>query len=210
MRKEEKRLILPEPAQNPVHVRRYLEGRCIAPEILDFCLQNALLYESRQYRSCVFVGYDTAGRPRYAAVRATAGTYRGEASGSDKRWSFSITPPRPSSVLHVFESAIDLLSLETLGLADGREPFSEGALSLAGVGSGKRLPPSLEPYLSDHGSVSEIRLHLDSDPPGRRASELLSDLLRERFAVRDEPPRSGKDWNDTLCRETRREPERTV
>ena len=101
---ESKRLLLPERNSNADTVIRYLKGRGIHDVIIRYCLENNLLFESQKYHSAVFLGYDKDGTARYGNVRGTVRDYKGELSGSDKRYSFSI--PGSSQTVHVFESAI--------------------------------------------------------------------------------------------------------
>ena len=87
---ESKRLLLPERNSNADTVTRYLKNRGIHDVIIRYCLENNLLFESRKYHSAVFLGYDKDGIARYGNVRGTVGDYKGELSGSDKHYSFSI------------------------------------------------------------------------------------------------------------------------
>ena len=89
-KQEPKRLLLPERNNNADAVIRYLKGRGIHDVVIHYCLENDLLFESRKYHSAVFLGYDKGGVPRYGNVRGTVGDYKGELSGSDKHYSFSI------------------------------------------------------------------------------------------------------------------------
>mgnify|MGYP002239067656 FL=1 len=68
--------------------------------MIDYCIQTGRLYESLPYHNAVFVGRDRQGQPRYAALRGIIGDFKGEATGSDKRYSFAIAedsaaPQRP-------------------------------------------------------------------------------------------------------------------
>ena len=65
------KLILPERNRDEERVIRYLQGRGIHQQVIGYCLENRLLYESSGYHNAVFLGYDEAGEPRYAAIRAT-------------------------------------------------------------------------------------------------------------------------------------------
>jgi hypothetical protein len=122
-----KRLILPPTAPNNDRVMTYLAGRGIDRALLEGCIESGRLYQSKDYNNCVFVGFDPVGQPRYAALRSTAGSFKGEAPGSDKRFAFSL-PCAGSQQLCVFESAVDLLSWRTM------HPDSQAhLLSLAGV-----------------------------------------------------------------------------
>lgn len=194
-------LLLPE--QNPTadRVVRYLRGRGIHPVIIDHCLRNRTLYESAKYHSAVFVGRDKEGQARYAAIRGTKGSYKGEATGSDKHYSFSIAEDPASDTVHVFESAIDLMSFATLQLFEGTNWRSNNMLSLAGVFKTKRtdvVPIALSQYLTDHPQVKSLHLHLDNDEIGRGAVAGIVAGLKGAYEVFDEPPACGKDYNEQL------------
>ena len=125
-----KRLLLPERNQNNDRVTAYLKGRGIHDTLIDYCLQTGRLYESRYRRNAVFVGFDPQGVPRYGALRGTSGSrFMGDASGSDKRFYFSVPAREKSTKLHLFESAIDLLSYGTLELLSGRDWRRENYLT---------------------------------------------------------------------------------
>ena len=64
---------------------------------------------------------DEKDNPKYAAIRGTGTSFIGEANGSDKNYSFSIFTEKPNDTMHLFESAIDLLSYATLQKLDGKE-----------------------------------------------------------------------------------------
>ncbi|SMC62448.1 DUF3991 and TOPRIM domain-containing protein [Papillibacter cinnamivorans] len=195
----ERTLLMPELSENTDRVERYLKSRGIHPVIVDYCLENKLLFESKDYHNALFIGYDSSGKARYSSVRGTIGAYKGELSGSDKRYSFSI--PGKSDTVHVFESAIDLLSFATLELLEGRDWHGDGLLSLAGVYKTKRrdvVPIALEQYLNDHPGIKTLRLHLDNDEVGLGAVAGIVSGLDRRYQVYDEPPKCGKDVNDQL------------
>ncbi len=196
-----KRLILPEKNDTAKHVIRYLTGRGIHLEIVRHCLDRDLLYESKGLSNAVFVGHDNQGRPRYAAIRSTTGPYKGDAVGSDKHYSFRLTGMGDSRHLHVFESAIDLLSYATLLQMRECNWQHDPLLSLAGVYHMTRrsvLPVALQKYLEEHPDTVFIHLHLDNDEAGRSATEGIRESLDSRYKVLDEPPECGKDVNDQL------------
>ena len=139
---------------------RYLETRGIQPEIIDYCFRNSLLFESLPYHNVIFVGYDKDGIARSGSMRGTMSDFRGEVKGSDKKYSFSITDPSENGHLHLFESAIDLLSYASLELLDGRNWKKDSMLSLAGVSAtanSKVVPKALKQYL-------ERSCHIGSSP----------------------------------------------
>ena len=196
-------LMMPVLNRNPSAVIRYLMERGIHPAIIDYCLNHRLLFESKQYHNAVFVGYDTDGKARYAALRGTMGSYKGEVTGSDKRYSFSIAENRSAETVHLFESAIDLMSYATLLYMTGRDWKRDALLSLAGVYKTTRenvVPVSLSRFLSDYPGIKTLRLHLDNDEIGRGAAKGIMDGLKGKYEIIDEPPRYGKDVNDALQR----------
>ena len=127
-----------------------------------------------------------------------------EASGSDKRFSFSI-PASGSRTVHLFESAIDLLSYATLQKMAGNDWKQEHLLSLAGVYRPRKelkessLPLALKQFLTDHGPIEKIVLRLDNDCAGRDAMNALYTMLSGSYEVTARLPARGKDYNDTLC-----------
>ena len=202
-RKQKKELLLPKAVEGrPERVIAYLVDRGIDRPLIEACINHKLLYESEKYHNAVFVGYDQEGVARYAAIRGTRGSYKGEATGSDKRFSFSLCLPRQPPTVHVFESAIDLLSYATLEHRAGRDWRGDALLSLAGVFKQKRekvVPVALAQFLSDHPSVKTVCLHLDNDEIGRSAAKGIIEGLSDRpYEVINQPPSCGKDVNDQL------------
>lgn len=198
-----RKLLMPELNSNKDVVLNYLMGRGIHPVILDYCLENKLIFETKQYHNAVFAGYDREGKMRYAALRGTLGNFKGEVTGSDKHYSFSITSPQKSGRLHLFESAIDLLSYATLMLGRGWDWQKDSLLSLAGVYQTKRenvVPIALSRYLQEHPNIHTLQLHLDNDEVGRGAAVGIMGGLQDRYKVYDQPPTSGKDVNELLQR----------
>ena len=194
-------LRLPPRNENPRKVTAYLRSRGIHPAIIDFCYRNDLLYEGMPYHNAVFIGYDEKGIPRYAALRGTASKYKGEATGSDKQYSFNIPAAKESTTLHLFEAAIDLLSYATMEYRAGRDWRKDHLLSLAGVFITKRedvVPVAVERYLKVHPKIDTIILHLDRDVIGRGAAQGIINGLGKQYAIHDELPEYGNDMNDTL------------
>ena len=109
-----------------------------------------------------------------------------------------------SDDLHLFESAIDLLSFVSLEILTNRDWNDVNYLSLAGVfkpkkdGTPMNTPIALSQYLKDRPYIKNIRLHLDNDYIGRAATKALASSLLQGFSVINEPPIFGKDYNDQL------------
>ncbi len=68
-------LQIPALSEDTSRVRQYLMKRGIDPEIIDYEIQNALIFETAQYHNALFVGYDPGGIARYAAARSTFTKY---------------------------------------------------------------------------------------------------------------------------------------
>ena len=204
---KEKVLLLPQVNRSATHAVEYLHHRGIDDELIDFCIQTSRLYESYPYHNVVFVGMDADGKPRYANQRGIGSDFIGDANGSDKHYSFGIPAAAASDTLHLFESAVDLLSYGTLQKLDGKDWRSENLLSLAGVYKPRAnieessLPAALVRYLTEHPPIRHVVLRLDNDATGRIAAETIKTLLPRKYAVTVDiqPPPQGKDYNDCLC-----------
>ena len=82
---------------------------------IEECINENLIYESMPKHNVVFVGLDNNKNPKYAFFRGTNKTrFMGEAKGSDKKYSFKLEAKNECNRIHLFESAIDLLSYATL------------------------------------------------------------------------------------------------
>lgn len=210
--KVDKELVLPEHNDNNDAVIKYLASRGIDRGIIEHCISRGLLYESRQYHNAVFVGHDSRGSPRYAALRGTLGDFKGEASGSDKHFSFVLSDNPSAERVHLFECAIDALSYATLLKRTGMNWHDNPLLSLAGVYKAKGkadVPMALERFLGEHQSINKLYLHLYNDEVGRGASACIAEALGSRYRVVDVPVPYGKDVNEYLQRRlSQRERER--
>ena len=198
-------LLLPQANRECIHVVNYLISRGIDRELIDYCIRTGRLYESYPHHNVVFVGLDKYDKPRYANLRGVSSDFKGEATGSDKRFSFNI-PAENSDMVHLFESAIDLLSYATLRKLEGMDWNSDHLLSLAGVYRPKEniaetaLPLALGRYLSEQPQIQRVCLRLDNDYTGKLAASTLKALLADRYVVNVFPPPHGKDYNDSLRR----------
>ena len=187
----EKQLLLPKKNQDDQKVIAYLLGRGIDKEIIQFCLESGRVYESAFHHNAVFVGMDEKDNPKYAAIRGTGTSFIGEANGSDKNYSFSIFTEKSCDTMHLFESAIDLLSYATLQKLEGKEWRREHLLSLAGVYQPakeiekSKVPAALARALKMHPEVKTIVFHLDNDRIGRLATKAISTVLPKQYQVKD-------------------------
>lgn len=196
-------LLLPEKNEDNDKVKSYLFQRGISIPIIERCIEDGILYESKLYHNAVFIGKDYNQIPKYAACRSTNGSnFKIDASGSDKRFSFRMIAERRSDTLHLFEGAIDLLSYATyVDYMDG-DYRNENLLSLAGVYQPKnemeesKIPVAVTEFLKENPHIKRIFLHFDNDKAGRKAAVAIKMQLEKAYEVIDDPPKTGKDFND--------------
>ena len=202
---EPKVLLLPTKNKDCNRVIKYLFGRGIDYQLIQDCVVDGTIFESADYHNAVFVGKDESGTPRYAACRSTLGSpFKGDASGSDKRYSFRLLAKEPCVSVHLFEAAIDLLSYATYLKCEGKDYKKENLLSLSGVYQPKKeikdskVPIALTTFLKANPHIKTIILHLDNDKTGRLCTAALKELLQKDYEIVDAPPPVGKDINDFL------------
>lgn len=118
----EKKLIIPEKSPDNKRIKRYLKGRGISENVIEYCIENNLIYECESTHAVVFIGSDENDIPRYAGIRSTnKGTrYVGDTAGSDKQYTFRLVGS-DSKTVHFFEGSVDLLSYATLLEMQGKD-----------------------------------------------------------------------------------------
>ena len=202
---EPKALLLPPKNKDCNRVSQYLFGRGIDYRLIQKCIADGTIYESADYHNAVFVGKDKNGTAKYAALRSTLGsTFKQDASGSDKRYSFRLLAKEPTNTVHLFEAAIDLLSYATYLKCEGKDYRTQNLLSLSGVYQPKKklseskVPIALSTYLKENPQIKTVVLHLDNDKTGRLCTAALTELLKKDYEIVDSPPPVGKDVNDFL------------
>ena len=198
---------LPLPNDSFYRVRRYLNQRGIRDDVLDYCVQLGILYESAPYHNAVFVGLDEQGQAKYAFLRgiydSRGKNFKMEQEGSNKQYSFCVPPLGKSSRVAVYEACIDALAHMTL--EDGRT--DKYRLSLGGIAAPKegaeratkkmKRPDALEYFLKEHPEVTEIELCTDNDFAGRWACAQLKEQYEEKYTVVcNLPQMEGADYGD--------------
>ena len=192
-----KTLILPERSGVPLRLYDYLcKKRGIDGEVVNTLMQKEKLYEDRR-GNVVFVGHDEQGKARFASLRGTQSDWRGDCTGSDKRYSFNAIFT-PCERVYVFESPIDLMSDATLTNAatgDCRAWEQDSRLSLSGTSD-----VALYFFLKQHPEVKELVLCLDNDTAGREAAALIARKYAAKgYTVLIDFPQ-GKDFNEDLTK----------
>ena len=207
-----KLLDIPKLHSDIQRVKRYLMGRGVDERIIDYCYKEGLLFEDAEYHNCVFIGKDQNGIPKYGSLRSTISDFKRDLDGSDKRYSFNLCLNDEATSLHVFEAAIDLMSYITLEVKAHSEWYEDDYLSLGGVyatDNKQDIPLALNEYIENHPNLRAVHLHFDNDEIGRKATEQIKSALQDRYTVLNEPPKSGKDYNDYLQNEIRKRKEPT-
>ena len=65
--------------------------------------------------------------------------------------------------------------------------------------SSSKVPKTLSNFLKKNNNIDTIILHFDNDEAGRLATKAVQNSLSDSYKIIDEPPKSGKDFNDYLC-----------
>lgn len=215
--REKPEFSLPQVSENFKWLFYYLcNSRGLDKGVVKHLVDNELVYQSKintvsgktKHNAC-FVYYDKDGKPCGGFQRGMESygkPFKKDLPGSDKSYGWLIKGAQPSR-LFVFEGAIDAASYVSLQKMNGSDPFRDADyLALGGL-----QPAPLLKYLEQHPDIKHITLMLDSDEPGRRATESFRSQLTGRDLKVDtmEPP-FGKDWNETLLHLIRPEEQRTV
>lgn len=205
-RQAQKPFVLPSANRCGTAFVSYLLRRGIDGEIINHCISMGILYESRPYHNCVFVGRDPEGKARYAFQRGTCGEYKNDVEGSDKRYGFCLTAHSAAcGKVTVAESPVDALSVATIRKLQGEDWGDSHYLSLGGT-----APCALLQFLKDHKAVTYIRLCLDNDRAGILGMGKIREAVREDGElagriqlIEDCPPPipAGKDYNQMLMGE---------
>lgn len=189
---------LPTPDRNVEAVAAYLMHRGISPKVLRYCVGSGILYQTTRggYRNCVFVGKDEGGVPRSAFQRGCQGIYRGDVTGSQKKYGFLMQAENPDcNTVELYEAPIDAMSGATLRQYKHDMPWRDvHYLALGGL---NYLP--IDYFLQHHPQVKNVVLCFDRDEPGLRFTETVARRLAERgFNVEKRLPAVGKDYNESL------------
>lgn len=194
--KEQKPFILPEASRDNAYLYSYLrEKRGISKEVIDYFVNQGLIYESRDYHNIVFLGNDKNGTTRFASMRGVfdreGKSFKCDVAGNDKNFGFSVVNV-DSDELTVFEAAIDLMSYVEIF-----NDFNSNKLAL-----GMLSDAPLVTFLKEYPQITSIRFCLDRDEPGRKATEELAEKYYSLgYEVDDLPPPEGyKDYNEWLVR----------
>lgn len=202
---EPRRLVIPEKSTTNKEVISYLKNRGIDEDIINYCINNNLIYQENKTNNVVFLGYDNEHNVKYAGCRSTnEKKIMRDAKGSSKEFSFRMLSKITNDSLHIFESSIDLLSYATLLKLKGYDYQNQNLLALAGVYQSSKniknskVPIAVQNFLNGNKNIQDIVLHFDNDGAGREATKAIIIALN-RYNIYDIPAPYGKDINDYLC-----------
>lgn len=199
------KIVIPNRASTNKHAIEYLINRGIDEEIIQECIEKKLIYQEAKTNNVVFLGYDNEGNIKYAGCRSTNNKrIMRDAEGSSKEFSFRLLSNINNNSIHIFESAIDLLSYATMLKLKGHDYKKQNLIALAGVYQPSqnieqsKIPTAIQNYLDKYKDTQDIVLHLDNDTAGRRITKAIIIVL-DKYNVYDIPAPYGKDINDYLC-----------
>ena len=200
-----KTIVIPEKASTNKQVIEYLKNRGIDEEIINDCINKKIIYQENKTNNAVFLGYDNDNNIKYAGCRSTNNKrIMRDSKGSSKEFSFRMLSNIKNNTIHIFESAIDLLSYATMLKIKGYDYKNHNLIALAGVYQPSsnieqsKVPIALQNYLNKYKDVQDIVLHFDNDRAGREATKAMIIAL-SKYNVYDIPAPYGKDINDYLC-----------
>ena len=147
---ESKKFVLPKAALDNHYLYEYLnQERAVSRAVIDFFVNQDLIYESRPYHNIVFKGNDKNGKTRFASMRGVfdsrGNSFKCDVAGNDKRYGFNVSNEN-SSELVVFEAAIDLMSYMDIFM-----DFESNKLAL-----GMTADAPLETFLQEHPQITSI------------------------------------------------------
>lgn len=183
--------------------------RGLEEKIVIELVEKGLIYQTdTEYANVAFVGKDPEGKVRCVASRGTVGYFKNTSSGSDRHYPFRLVSESNKSVLHVFESPIDLLSYASLMLQLGMDYREHNMIALCGIYQPKEgdiaesaIPIGIDTYIKERPQTAVVCLHLDNDKAGRAAAQALKIVLTNKRGLKviDQPPPEGyKDCNHYL------------
>jgi len=179
----------------------YLQSRGIDRDIILDCIERGVLFESKYYHNCVFLGKDEHGKTKFAAMRSITNNFMRDADGSDKKYGFTLLPINPNShEVALYESPIDCLSHQTLCKQGFIQPFDGWRLSLGGTSI-----LALEYFLQQYPNIKDCVICTDADEAGEKVAAKIAEL--PGITTERSKPIHGTDWNDALM--TLKKAERT-
>lgn len=201
--KEKIPLVLPEKAKTMKNIFAYLiNTRKIDSQIVNHWVRNGNLYQDT-HNNCVFVTVDKYGKANFASQKGTntSKPFQADVKGSDYNCCHFINNNAKSLI--VCEAVIDLMSVQTILKANGRNLNNYNYLSLNGTAKTHAILNALQ-----RSNTETVILATDNDKAGEKArTELraLASKFDENIKFVDFIP-NEKDWNAELIANVQSEP----
>ena len=189
--KQTKEFVPPPKSDNMSRMFNYLTiKRGIDKEIIYSFAHDQMLYESNEYHSAVFLGFDKNGVSRHAHMRGigASSTYKGNVSGSVPEYSFHWHGE--SKYLFLFEAPIDMLSFVSMHKKDWKKYSYAASCSVS--------DKVLFQCLKDNPNIQFVYLCFDNDSPGQEANKRIQRKLNELNIKSKILVPNHKDWNEDL------------
>lgn len=202
--KKSTKLVLPQKGDKSMrNVYAYLiHTRKIDSEIVKQWVRNGNLYQDVN-KNCVFVTYDKSGNPNFVSQKGTNTTRHFQADVENSDYNCCHFINNNAKTLIVCEAVIDLMSVQTILKANGRDLNNYNYLSLNGTGKTHAILNALQ-----NSKTETVVLATDNDTAGAIAraelKELAGDFDKDIKFV-DFIPKSEKDWNAELVANVQRE-----
>lgn len=190
------KLTLPQRAENMRNIFAYLiNTRKIDPQIVSQWVHDKNLYQDT-HKNCVFVTYDKNGNPEFVSQRGTNThkPFKADIEGSNYDTCHFIN--NNASKLVVCEAMIDLMSVQTILQAKGRDLKGYNYLSLNGATKTNAVLNALK-----NSPTDTVILATDNDNAGKKARIELQQLISEydkNIKTIEYVPQNEKDWNAEL------------
>lgn len=189
--KQVKEFMPPTKNNDMSRVFKYLNiKRGIDKEIICSFAHDQMLYESKEYHSAVFLGFDKKGVSRHAHMRGigASSTYKGNVSGSIPEYSFHWHGA--SKYLFLFEAPIDMLSFISMHKKDWKKHSYAASCSVS--------DKVLFQCLKDNPNIRFVYLCFDNDIPGQEANNRIQNKLNALNIKSKILVPNHKDWNEDL------------
>ncbi len=196
-------LVLPEKAKTMRNIFAYLiNTRKIDSEIVSQWVKNGNLYQDI-HNNCVFVTFNKDGVPEFASQRGTntSHKFRADIAGSNYNTCHFIN--NNANTLVIGEAVIDVMSVQTILKANGRDINKYNYLSLNGTTKTHAVINALQ-----NSNTDTVVLATDNDNAGKEARNTLRALISDfntNIKVIDYVPQNEKDWNAELVANVQRE-----
>jgi hypothetical protein len=109
VRPPESRIYIPKAANDNEKMKFWLDKAGINQEIVNYCLENGLLYQEKKHGNAVLLGKNIHGEVNYVFTTAPGGSFASEKFTEESHGFFLQSPLKPDAV-KIFGSAMEALA----------------------------------------------------------------------------------------------------